>query len=186
MTPSPDTTDLLGESRAGNRQAAERLLQTVYEELRRLAASYMRREASDHTLQPTALVHEAFLRLVDQTRVDWQGRTHFKAVAAQAMRRALIDHARADGRQKRGGSWRQVGLDDAFVLGQDGTLDAVEIHEVLEAMRRVDERQARVAELRIFGGMSHEEIARALDCSARTVEREWRVGQAWLRRALSP
>ena len=158
----------------------------VYEELRTLAEGYLRRERSDHTLQPTALVHEAYLKLVDQNRVDWQGKTHFKAVAAQAMHRALVDHARARNREKRGGKWRRVTLYDAFALaGAHKDLEALALHDALEKMQRLDERQRKVVELRLFGGLTSEEAGRILGVSARTVDRDWKMGQAWLRRELS-
>jgi RNA polymerase sigma factor (TIGR02999 family) len=157
----------------------------VYEELRTLAGNYVRREPPGRGLQPTALVHEAYMRLVDATRIDWQGRTHFKAVAARVMRQVLVDQARTEDRLKRGGGWRRIALDDAFVLSPARELDALALHEALDAMRRLDERQAQVAELRLFGGLGSEEIARMLDTSTRTVERDWKMAQAWLRRALS-
>lgn len=185
MATRPDATGLLEEAGRGNRKSADELLALVYDELHTLADGVMRRERADHTLQPTALVHEAFLRLVDQTRVNWQGRTHFKAVAAQAMHRVLVDHARAKKREKRGGGWRRVALDDAFALGAKHGLEALSLHDALEKMRSLDARQADVVEYRLFGGLSSEETARLLGVSTRTVERDWRMGQAWLRRELS-
>ncbi len=161
------------------------MLALVYDELHELAEACMRRERSGHTLQPTALVHEAFLRLVDQTRVDWQGRTHFKAVAAQAMRRLLVDHARGRNREKRGGGWRRVAIEGAFAPGAGGVLDVMALHEALEKMRMLDQRQAKVVEYRLLGGLDTEETARLLGVSLRTVERDWTMGQAWLRRELS-
>ena len=185
MSTSPDANELVTELRDGNQRAADQLMPLVYEELRQLADSYLRRERPDHALQPTALVHEAYLRLVDQTRADWQGKTHFKAVAAVAMHRALIDHARASKRQKRGGQWRTITLYDAFLLAGPRKLDPLVLHEALDKMRGLDERQCRVVELRLFGGLSSDEAARILGVSARTVERDWRMGQAWLRKELS-
>ena len=123
--------------------------------------------------------------LVDQTRVNWQGKTHFKAVAAQAMGRLLVDHARARNREKRGGGWRRVSLYDAFQLSERNDLDALSLQDALEKMRSLDDRQAQVVELRLFGGLSSEESARILGVSVRTVERDWKMGQAWLRRELS-
>jgi RNA polymerase sigma factor (TIGR02999 family) len=180
-----DITQMLGEAGPDNQAARDALLQAVYEQLREAAEARLRQERAGHTLQPTALVHEAYLRLVDQTRVDWQGRTHFLAVAALAMRRILIDHARRRDREKRGGGWRRVALHDAFALRRDHDLDIVALHEALEKMAGLDERQAKVVELRIFGGMTAEETARMLNVSTRTVERDWKMGQAWLRRELS-
>ena len=183
--PQPDITEILDRLEAGDHAAHDALLEAVYDQLRALAESSMRQERPGHTLQPTALVHEAYMKLVDQTRVNWQGKTHFCAVAAQAMRRILVDHARWKNREKRGGAWRRIALHDAFLLTRDDHLDAAALHEALEKMRRLDERQAKVVELRLFGGMLNEQIADMLDISKRTVEREWRMGQAWLRRELS-
>ncbi len=186
MSSRRDPTELLTDLSGGQQRAADELMPLVYEELRTLAEGYLRRERSDHTLQPTALVHEAYLKLVDQNRVDWQGETHFKAVAAQAMHRALVDHARARNREKRGGKWRRVMLNDAFVLaGAHKDLEALALHDALEKMQRLDERQARVVELRLFGGLTSEEAGRILGVSARTIDRDWKMGQAWLRRELS-
>ena len=150
-----------------------------------MAAKALRRERPDHTLQATALVHEAYLKLVDQTRVDWQGSTHFKAVAAVAIRRVLIDHARSKKREKRGGNWRKVTLHDAFALAEKNDLDMISLHEAMEKMRKIDERQHKVVELRLFGGLSSDDTAKILDVSLRTVERDWKMGKTWLRRELS-
>jgi RNA polymerase sigma-70 factor (ECF subfamily) len=185
MGSQPDATGFLTDLVGGDRRAADRLLPLVYGELHELAEGYLGRERRDHTLQPTALVHEAYLRLVDQSRVDWQGKAHFKAVAALAMRRMLVDHGRARKREKRGGSWRRVTLHDAFVLAGPGRLEVMALHEALRKMHRLDERQARVVEYRLFGGLSSEEISRLLGVSERTVDRDWKMGQAWLRRELS-
>ena len=184
MSSPNDVTKLLTEMSRGDERAANRLLPCLYEELRELAEGYLRRERPDHILQPTALVHEAYLRLVDQSRVDFQGDTHFKAVAAEAMHRVLVDHARREKRQKRGGSWRRMALDDAFVLAGEKKLDPLVLEEALDRMRQLDERQCRVVELRLFGGLTNEEIAKALDTSLRTVERDWKMGRTWLRREL--
>ncbi len=185
MPEEPDITGMLDQLAAGDDKSAQRLLTVVYEELHDLADGFMRRERTDHTLQPTALVHEAFMKLVDQSRVDWKGKTHFKAVAAQAMRRILIDHARGRNREKRGKGWRRVPMYDAFQLSESSGLDAASLQDSLEKMRALDERQAKVVEFRIFGGMTAEETARMLDVSQRSVERDWKMGQAWLRRELS-
>ncbi len=184
MSSPDDVTKLLTEIGRGDERAADRLLPCLYEELRELAEGYLRRERPDHILQPTALVHEAYLRLVDQSRVNWQGDTHFKAVAAEAMHRVLIDHARREKRQKRGGSWRRMALDDAFVLAGERDLDPLVLEEALDRMRQLDERQCRVVELRLFGGLTNDEIAKVLDTSLRTVERDWKMGRTWLRREL--
>jgi len=185
MARQPDVTVLLNEAEAGDHRAVDKLLGLVYDELHELAADKMRGERADHTLQPTALVHEVYLRLVDQSRVKWQGKTHFKAMAAQAMHRVLVDHARAKNRKKRGRGRRPVALYDAFALAADRVLDVLALHDALEKMRTLDERQADVVEYRLLGGLSSEETARLLGVSSRTVERDWTMGQAWLRRELS-
>lgn len=183
MSSGRDLTDILTEFKKGP-QAAHELLEAVYPELRRIAENSMRHERSDHTLQATALVHEAYLKLVDQKRVDWQGETHFKAVAAQAMRRLLVDHARARGREKRGGQWRRVAILDAYQLTGAEALDLLALDDAMNKMRELDERQARIVELRVYGGLSNQEVAQILDVSTRTVDRDWKMGQAWLRREL--
>ena len=160
----------------------------VYDELRRLAKGYLYRETPGHTLQPTALVHEAYLKLVDQTRADWQGKTHFFAVGAHVMRRLLVDHARERGAQKRGGGWQAVTLagvggEIAFeALGREQLLD---LNAALERLAELDEREARVVTLRFFGGLTVEQVAEAVGVSKRTVENDWRHAQAWLRNELS-
>ncbi|MHC5112992.1 MAG: sigma-70 family RNA polymerase sigma factor [Planctomycetota bacterium] len=166
------------------RSTADELMEQVYQELHELARDKLKREGKGHMLQPTALVHEAYLKLVDQTRVTWQGRTHFYAIASQAMQRVLLDEARHRNREKRGGGWRRVTLDDAFSVGADRPLDIMSLHEALERMATLDERQAKVMKLRVFGGLSVDETAELLDVSARTVERDWKMGRAWLRREL--
>lgn len=164
------------------------LMPLVYPELRRLAYHYLQRERPDHTLQPTALVHEAFLKLVDQTRVQWKGRSHFFAVGAQAMRRLLVDHARGAGRAKRGGEARRVTLGAAAAVMDREDLAPAELlalHEALEKLAELDARQARIVELRFFSGLKVAEIASLLGISARTVEGDWTHARAWLRRELS-
>ncbi|MHC4416239.1 MAG: sigma-70 family RNA polymerase sigma factor [Planctomycetota bacterium] len=183
--PRSDVTELLTAATRGDERAADRLLPRVYEQLRELAEGYLRRERPDHPLQATELVHEAYLRLVDQDRVGWKGKTHFKAIAAQAMHRVLLDHARSRDRQKRGGNWRRITLHDALLLAGDKVLDPLVLQEALDRMRRLDERQCRVVELRVFGGLTNDEVAEALGVSPRTVERDWKMGTAWLRRELS-
>lgn len=160
----------------------------VYEELRRLARGFMARESRDHTLQPTALVNEAYLRLVDQSRVDWRGRSHFRAVGARVMRRILIDHARRRGGLKRGGDLQRVTLGDSILSPSDPDVDLPELlalNDALDELARLDERQARVVELRFFGGMTTVEIAETLGVSERTVADDWKHGRAWLKRELS-
>ncbi len=168
--------------------AAEKLMPMVYDELRRLAGDYLKRERSNHTLQSTALVHEAYLRLVDQDRISWRGRTHFFAVGARMMRRLLVDHARRRGRVKRGGHWLRVTLspDVKSLLGRD--LDPDELLALdlaLEKLERLDKRQKQIVELRFFGGLEVAEVADALEVSKRTVEGNWAHARAWLKRELA-
>ena len=179
-----DVTLLLTAIEEGREHSADELLAVVYEELRRMAAHRMAAEAPGHTLQPTALVHEAYMKLVDQTRVDWQGRSHFFAVAAQAMRRILVDHARSRQREKRGGGRARVVLDEAVALSPQKDEDVLALDEALERLAALDPRQAKVVELRFFGGMSVEEVAEALSVSKRTVEGDWTFARAWLSREL--
>ena len=176
-------TALLGELCGGNRAAADELLPLVYDDLRMRARNYLR--GSDGRLQATELVHEAYLRLVDQSSADWRGRTHFFAVAAIAMRHIIIDHVRHRGRAKRGGDLRAVTLDVAVAPDADPDVDVYALHEALERLAELDPRQARVVEMRFFGGLSVEEVAEALGVSKRTVEGEWSHAKAWLRVELS-
>jgi RNA polymerase sigma factor (TIGR02999 family) len=180
-----ETTKVLGEIARGDASASERLMPLVYDELRALAGSYMQRENAGHILQPTALVHEAFLKLVDQSRVDWKGRTHFYAVGAQIMRRILVDHARSKSRQKRGGDRQQISLDEGLVLSISRGEDLLALDEALDKLSNLDERQAKIVELRFFGGLTVEEVAEVLGVSKRTIENEWTMVRAWLRRELS-
>jgi RNA polymerase sigma factor (TIGR02999 family) len=178
---STSVTALLKEWSGGNPQAGEALLPLVYEELRRLAGIYMRRERKDHTLQATALVHEAYLRLVGAEGIPWQNRAQFYAIAARQMRRILVDHARERGAQKRGSGLPRLSLDEGLEVeaaGQDGDLLALD--EALEALAQLEPQQARIVELRYFGGLTIEEIAQALDVTTRTVDRKWRFAKAYL------
>ena len=173
---------------AGPRGDPEEMLPDVYDELRRLAGSYLRRERSNHTLQATALVHEAYERLADQPGRHWQGRSHFLAVSALAMRRVLVDHARKHRRQKRGGDWQRVTIEPAVPLFGDRGLDAEDMLALDAALKRLaelDPRQAKVVELRYFGGLSAEATAEYLGVSKRTVEGDWTHARLWLRRALA-
>lgn len=179
-----DITQILENVRAGDQDAYERLMPLVYAEMRRLAARYLRRERPDHTLQPTALVHEAFLKLVDQRRVDWRNRAHFFGIAAQAMRRILVDHARGVQRQKRGGRERPVPIEDVQIAMAPRSLDVVALDEALNRLGELDEQQSRVVELRFFGGLSIEETAEVLGISSSTVKREWSMARAWLHQEL--
>ena len=183
----PDAvTQILAEWSRGDKAALHRLVPLIYPELRRIAGHQLRRERSDHTLQPTALVHEVFLQLVDQRHATWESRAQFFAVAAQLMRRILVDHARSRGALKRGGAITRVALDLQAV---DASTDpvAAEVLAVDQALERLAERdpdQARIVELRFFGGLSVEETAHVMQRSARTVKREWRIAKAWLFREL--
>lgn len=181
VSPAQDeVTRLLSRVGGGDDAAASDLLPLVYDELRRLADGYMRRERSDHTLQPTALVHEAYLRLVDQTRVRWQDRTHFFAVAATCMRRILVNHARDRNRLKRGGGARRVTLHDLADAGDIGDEGLVDLDDALERLERLDERKARVVEFRFFAGLTVDQSAELLGCSPVTIKRDWEFARAWL------
>lgn len=175
-----EATRLLERLAAGERSDADRLLELIYGELRQLAGAQLVRERAGHTLQPTALVHEAWLRLIDQQRVAWQGRGHFLGIAAQAMRRILVDHARGKRRAKRGGAWRRVQLEEGALTEAGDGLDLLALEDALERLAQLSERQARVVELRFFGGLSSEESAELLGVTRRTVERDWRFARAWL------
>jgi RNA polymerase sigma factor (TIGR02999 family) len=185
--PAADVTGLLLAWGRGDRSAADRLVPAVYEELRRQAERAMRREGSEHTLQATALVHESYLRLVDQRRVEWRNRAHFFAIAATVMRRILVDHARARLTAKRGGGVAPITLAGAEHGGPQETddVDLLALHEALERLAALDPDQARLVELRYFGGLTIEETAAALDVSPATVKREWALARAWLRRELT-
>ena len=176
-----NVTQLLVELTDGNTQVLELLLPIVYNELRSLANNYLRRERADHTLQPTALVHEAYLKLVDQKNVQWQNRAHFFGVAANIMRRILVDRARERGYQKRGGGTVAVSLDEALTVSADEqAAELVALDEALKELAAFDERKSRVVELRYFGGLSVEETAEVLKVSAVTVMRDWTSAKAWL------
>ena len=175
-----DITQLLVDLTNGNREALDKLLPLVYNELRQLADRYLRRERADHTLQATALVHEAYLRLIDQTNVEWQNRAHFFGVAAQMMRRILVDHARAHQTTKRGSGGIKVALDDVLDLADVRAADMVALDEALTALEAFDPQKSRIVELRFFGGLSIEETAEALGLGTATVIRQWRLAKAWL------
>jgi RNA polymerase sigma factor (TIGR02999 family) len=185
MPPKEDVTRLLQSATSGDRSAVEALLPVVYDELKRRAASLMRAERAGHTLQPTALVHDAFLQLIQQDRVDWQGRAHFFAVASQLMRRILVDHARGRLRQKRGGAAPRISLDEGMGLSVERDADVVAVDNALQRLAEVDPKQAEIVEMRFFGGLSVEEVAAVLGVSKRTVEAEWTMIKAWLRRELA-
>jgi RNA polymerase sigma-70 factor, ECF subfamily len=176
-----ETTRLLLKACQGDRAAVDALLPLVYDQLHEIAERKMRSERGDHTLQPTALVHEAFLRLVDQNRVHWQGRAHFCAVAANMMRRILVDHARRRASQKRGAAAAKVPLDDAPGLsGGQNPLDIVALDDLLDQLAQLNERHARVVELRFFTGLDVNETAHVLGVSPATVKNDWRAARAWL------
>lgn len=179
--PSPtEVTRLLKDWSGGDSAALDQLIPIVYAELRALAARYLRRERRDHTLQPTALVNEAYLRLIDQKQVQWQNRAHFVGVAAQMMRRILVDHARSHNRAKRGGGARKVSLDEAMVLREERADDLVRLDEALTALAAFDDRKSRIVEMRYFGGLSVLETAEVLKISEVTVARDWKLAKAWL------
>ena len=181
METSSDVTSLLYELSKGNRAALDKLLPIVYEELRRLAKKHLRLEyRQDHTLQATALVHEAYLKMVDQTAAQWESRVHFFAVAAQVMRHILIDHARARLREKRGGGELKLSLDEAINLSNEKSRELVRLDDALKMLAGVDEQKAKIVEMRYFGGLSNEEIAQALNIGTATVTRSWRTAKAWL------
>jgi RNA polymerase sigma factor (TIGR02999 family) len=169
----------------GDVEAREKLMPLVYAELRRRAASYLNRERKDHTLQPTALVHEAYLRLIGQQRVVWQNRAHFLAVAAQTMRRILVDHARGHGRERRFGGAIRVPLDERLAAAEPADCDMLLLDQALGELAALDPRQAQIVELRYFGGLTEREIATVLDVSRSTVTREWVIAKGWLFRRIS-
>jgi RNA polymerase sigma-70 factor (ECF subfamily) len=178
-------TQLLIRWNNGDQLALEKLMPLVYGELRRLASNYLRRERQGHTLQPTALVNEAYIRLVDQRSANWQNRAQFYGIAAQLMRRILVDHARSKHAEKRGGSAQQrLSITSAEGLSAKPDFDVLALHEALEELAIIDPQQARIVELKFFGGLSIEEIAEVLGVGHATVERDWKMARAWLRRKL--
>jgi RNA polymerase sigma factor (TIGR02999 family) len=181
----PEVTELLKESARGDRAALDELLPLVYGELRRIADRYLRRERADHTLQPTALVHEAYLRLVDQREVQWQNRAHFFGVAAQMMRRILVDHARAQQTAKRGSGGLKVSLDDVLEISDEQMDSMIALDDALQALEKLDPQKSRIVEMRFFGGLSIEETAEALGLGTATVIRQWRMAKAFLYKEVS-
>lgn len=186
MTENPDITELLVEWRRGDEQAFDALFPLVYEEMRRRAHGYLRREREDHTLSATALVHEAYLKLIDIDRIDWQDRSHFFAMAARAMRRILVSHARKHNAVKRGGGATKLSLDEAPTLSSSRSEQMLALDEALERLSALDERKGRVVELRFFGGLTIEETAEALEVAPSTVKLDWQKARAWLYRELEP
>jgi RNA polymerase sigma-70 factor, ECF subfamily len=185
ITASQDVTRLLVDWSNGDQAALDKLLPLVNDELRRLARRYMRRESPGHTLQTSALINEAFLRLIDQQRVRWQNRAHFFGVAAQLMRRVLIDHARSHRYAKRGGGALKVSLDEAAAVTEARAAELLAVDEALEKLTKMDARKGRIVELRFFGGLTEVETAEVIGVSLPTAQREWRAAKAWLRRMLT-
>ncbi len=185
MPVSEQTTQILVDLGNGDRSAAKRLMPLVYDELRGLAGRYMRQERTDHTLQATAIVHEAYLRLIDQSRVDWKGRAHFFAVAAEMIRRVLVDHAREHDAAKRGGGARKVSLTDSVGASEGPDIELLCLDAALDELGRLKERHRKVVELRFFGGLNIEETAQVLEVSPQTVRSDWRVARVWLRQRLN-
>lgn len=185
MQSSEGITQLLIDWEKGDQAALERLMPLVYSELRRLATNYLRRERAEHTLQPTALVNEAYLKLIDQRNARWQNRAHFFGIAAQLMRRILVDHARQHRAAKRGGLDQQrISITSAERVMKQPEVDLLALNEALEELAQMDPQQGRIVELKFFGGLSIDEIAEVLSIGHATVERDWKLARAWLRRQL--
>lgn len=176
-----DITQMLIELTDGNKEVVNEILPLIYTELRKLAGSYLRRERGSHTLQPTALVHEAYMKLIDQDQIKWQNRAHFFGIAAQIMRRILLDYARRHKAEKRGGTNENVSLEENFIIIQgEKSAELLALDEALENLAKIDEMKAKIVELRYFGGLSVEETAEVLGVSAITIKRHWRMAKAWL------
>lgn len=184
MPPSRDVTGLLDDWTRGDARALDRLLPLVYDELRRVAARQLRRERADHTLQPTALVHEAYVKLIDQRQVDWRNRAHFYGVASQVMRRLLVDHARRHTANKRGHGLERVSIDEALEVPAPSQIPILVLDEVIARLEKIDRRLAQLVEVRAFGGCTLEEAAEVLKVSESTAKRDWRTAKAWLMREL--
>lgn len=182
--PQSDITKMLAALNEGDRSAFNTLVPLIYQEFRKLAASLLHRKAPEQTLQPTELVHEAYLKLVDQDQVDWRGRTHFFAAGAQAMRHILVDRARRKDRQKHGGGQQRILLDDNLAISTRKDEDILALDDALNRLAELDSRQAKIVELRFFGGLTVKEVAEALGVSHRTVEVDWTMARAWLKREL--
>jgi RNA polymerase sigma factor (TIGR02999 family) len=182
---SNQVTVLLLRWREGDRQALEELMPIVYDELRRLASHYLRQERRDHTLQSTALVNEAYLRLAGQNPPEWQNRAHFFGIAARVMRQILVEYARGRGAAKRGGGAAKISLDSSIALPQQINVDVVALDKALSELSQLDEQQSRIVELRFFGGLTIEDTSEVLGVSPATVKREWVTARAWLYRAMS-
>ncbi|MBT8402132.1 MAG: sigma-70 family RNA polymerase sigma factor [Rhodothermia bacterium] len=185
MSQPPDVTQLLISATDGNREAFEHLMPIVYDELHRIAHAHMRRERSGHTLNTTALVHEAYLKLVDLNRIRWQNRAHFFAMSSRTMRRILVNYAHQHRAQKRGGNLQKVTLDEALVASERWSGDVIALDEALTRLSKLNERHGKVVECRFFAGMNIEETAEALGVSVATVKRDWSLARAWLNRELT-
>jgi RNA polymerase sigma factor (TIGR02999 family) len=175
----------LGEDRAATRSLTDRLFELVYDELRRIATDVMHGERQDHTLQPTALVHEAYFRLIEQTQIHWQNRAHFFGIVARAMRQILVEHARRRATAKRGGGWERVALDEQLALEGVSEVEVLDLDRALTRLGMLHERMARVVELRVFAGMPARDVAQVLGISRQTVHEDWRVAKMWLARELA-
>jgi RNA polymerase sigma-70 factor, ECF subfamily len=184
--PPRDVTALLQDWNSGNAEAREAVMRLVYQELRRRAAAHLRRERQGHSLQPTDLVHEAYLRMIDQRRAGWQNRAQFLAVASQMMRRILVDRARARRMAKRSGRWQSVTIDETFAAAAPAPIDVLDLDAALTELASFDARKSRIVELRFFGGLTLEETGHVLDISLPTVERDWQLARAWLFKVLAP
>jgi RNA polymerase sigma factor (TIGR02999 family) len=181
-----DVTQLLLDWSDGDESALERLMPLVFDELRRIARGFVSREGREHTLQPTALVNEVYLKLVDRRRVQWKNRAQFFGFTAEMMRRILVDYARGRQTAKRGAGVAKISLDDTLGLAKTRDMELVKLDDALEALAEIDPRQARIVELRFFAGLTNEEVGEVLDVSATTVKREWRTARLWLNREMSP
>ncbi len=176
-------TDMLLESQQGNREAVDAMFAHLYDDFRGMAERFLRREPDRNRMSPTTLVHEAYFRLIDQSRVDWKGRTHFFAIGARVMRRILVDNARRESSLKRGGGWKRTQLDEHATFQMDRDEDVLQLHELLTQLEQLDPRQARIVELKFFGEMTMPEIAEFMNLGLRTVEKDWTMARAWLRKA---
>jgi len=183
--PATSVTQLLAKARSGNSSALADVFPLIYEELRRLARQQLQREPDGHTLSPTALVHEAYMRLIDYSRMEWTGRAHFLAVAATAMRRILVDHARGHRSAKRGGMLRRVSIDDVELSTEERAELLIAIDDALGRLKEIDARQAQIVECRFFGGMTEEETAAALGIGLRTAKRDWAKAKSWLHKEIT-
>lgn len=186
MLSRDDVTQLLVNWGKGDKAALDQLTPILYDELRRLADSYLRRERDDHTLQPTALVHEAYMKLADQTKLEWQNRAHFFGIAAQVMRHILVDHSRKHNADKRGSGMPKVPIEEGFMVSDEQrSSDVVALDDALHTLAKIDERKSKIIELRYFGGLTVEEMAEVLQISVATIGRELRMAQAWLHREMT-